>query len=214
MMKSFRSKHMIYCLGIFLLNIQNASTQNTGMPWMFYPQKNDFSQTSFCKKYDCTNSKFTTRNKNDVINTHSLFGGLYKENYPFDKVRSSFFEVITRRTKYFANSNYWVYSSELAIDPEVRYGKAMLDDFRKGILIPDLQNLISDFTFAMIGKRYSKTELIFCYKANESDTYYLDEFFKFPRTAPISKLPSGQGVPLYLKVYCNENNLITIALSP
>jgi hypothetical protein len=195
------------CWSIFLLLFASASVSSQSAinkPLTFYPAEKSFFHSSFCKKYEC---EFYSKKK-EV--------GWVLENFGFLDTRyTSFLDIETIRTV-IGTPNFWYAGITLVADPKYHYDKSYVD-VTKNYLDPDVERLMSDLLYAAVGKKYSKNQLLKCMNANKklNCSYYLDEFLKFPASAPITRVSSGQGVPLYLKIYCGfENNIFSIELSP
>jgi hypothetical protein len=204
---------------IFTLIVGDVVGQNkVDLPWMFYPQQSSFMNTSYCTKYGCDN--WQNKKKGFVTNGHNLFnshGGGYKGN--FDKIRSAFYEISTLRYVIFPNNKFGVLNVELIMDSSVRYGEVIANELRRGILDPRMYELVNEFMFSMVGKRYSKQQIIDCYKYRGGNRIF-DEF-RVPKNTPVSQLPalqSGPGEPqIFVSISCNgavlESLLFQIQLS-
>ncbi len=175
------------------------------IPWMFYPQKQPFFYTAICRKYKC------------VDNGVKKISGTEIESLGIGDARySNYFKINAVRSR-LGTSSMWPNGVDLWINSEIRYS-ALTTDLSKNFVDSDTYELMSNLIYALIGKKYSKQEIIRCLQTNKKsiDTFYLDEFLKFPFNAPITKVSSGQGVPFYLKVYCDRTNetTLSIELSP
>jgi hypothetical protein len=202
-------KKILYFISIlFVLTVSDASSQTkVESPWMFYPQQTSFVQSPYCKKYGCADSQFrNSPSTNMVTNHHTLFNpvdGAYKG--PFDIIRSAFYTVSTIRYPFYPKSKFGVLYSSLSMDGDVRYVKLIADDLPKGILDPRIYALVSDYLFSMVGRRYSKSQIIECYQF-KGDTQQFDEF-RVSSDFPVSQLPVSENGPgpfmIYISISCN-----------
>jgi hypothetical protein len=194
----------VFFLCLFGISVSSQSLQSR--PLTFYPADKSFFYTSFCKKYECV---FGSKEKKDDRWTLENFGFL-------NPIYTGFLDIDTIRTKKVGEKNWWYAGIDLKVNPKYHYDKFYVDP-SKNYLNPDVQNFMSELLFFAVGKKYSKDQLLKCMSANFKikPRYYLDEFLKFPASAPITRVSSGQGVPLYLKILCGfENNIFSIELSP
>ena len=188
---------------IFMNAIAEQSPPKT--PWMFYAQKQSFFYTSICRKYKC------------VDNGVKKISGTEIESLGIGDARySNYFKINAVRSR-LGTSSMWPNGVDLWINPEIRYS-ALTTDLSKNFVDSDTHELVANLIYALIGKKYPKERIIRCLQTNKKsvDRYYLDEFLKFPVNAPITKVSSGQGVPLYLKVSCDRTNesTLSVELSP
>lgn len=203
-MKYFSFQKFFLVLLLCLVSISVSSQSLQGKPLTFYPADKSFFDSSFCKKYEC---KFN-RKKKEV-------GWVLEEFGLLNPIYTSFLDIETSRTV-IGTPRFWYDGIDLIADPKYHYDKFYVDVSKK-YLNPDIQQIMSDLLYVAVGKKYTKNQLMKCMNANEklNRSYYLDEFLKFPSSAPITRVSSGQGVPLYLKIYCGyENNIFSIELSP
>jgi hypothetical protein len=206
-------KILFISLALFILIASDTIGQvSVNLPWMFYPQQDNFSKTSYCIKYNCGNTQFKKSKQGFVINNHSLFHTYWGDNpnaQPFNKIYSASYTVSTIRYSIFPKEKLGAIFVEFSMNPEVRYGKILTDDFRKNTIDSETYAIVSDFLFSIVGKRYSKQQIISCYKLKKNIYKSFDEFFAPPNT-PIRKLPlqeSGPGAPnILISVGCNDAN--------
>lgn len=180
-----------------------ATPASPKTPWMFYPQKQGFFYSAFCRKYKCIDN-----------------GGTREPGFELEKLGlgdaryAGFFDLTAVRSR-LGTSSMWPSGVHLLVDPKVRYDSLTVNS-SKNYIDSDTYTLISDLMNELIGKTYSKQQIIRCFLTNEKSVgyYYLDEFLKFPSTVPISKISSQQGAPLHLNVMCGreKNKLLNISL--
>jgi hypothetical protein len=174
-------------------------------PWMFYAQKQAFFYTLICRKYKC------------LDNGVKKFPGTEIENLGIGDARySNYFKISAVRSQ-LGTSSMWPNGVNLWINSEIRYS-ALTTNLSRKFVDSDTYELVSNLIYELIGKKYLKEQIIRCLQTNKksTDIYYLDESLKFPSNAPITKVSSGQGVPFYLKVYCDRTNesTLSVELSP
>jgi hypothetical protein len=224
-------KKILYFISIlFVLTVGDASSQTkVNLPWMFYPQQTSFQNTPYCIKYKCSDSQFKNNPQEGLVdNFHNLFRDVYSwysarnSDAPFDVVYSAIYKASTIRYPIFPKNKFGAIYAELAMNREIRYGEPIARELRKGILNPRMYALVSDFLFSMVGKRYSKNQIIKCYQTKES----IDRFDEFvvPRKFPAGQLPLSEEGPgpfnILVSINCNgffdpnftHSNLLEIRL--
>ncbi len=201
---SFRKFFAVILSCSFSITVSSHSLQNK--PLTFYPAEKSFFYTPFCKKYECIFNHVEKTGNRWVLEEFGFLNPIY----------TSFVNIQTIRTV-IGTPKFWYAGIDLQADPKYHYDKFYVD-VTKNYLNPDIQQIMSDLLYSAVGKKYTKNQLMKCMNANfkMNRSYYLDEFLKFPASAPITRVPSGQGVPLYLKILCgfDEKTIFTIELSP
>jgi hypothetical protein len=203
-MKQLTIKTVIGLIFLIFFSMLALSQSTPKIPIMFYPSTKSIFYSTFCKKYQCT----FNHKKKDAHGVLEEFGFL-------DTIYTADLSISTNRSK-LGTENWWYTGIDLTFDSKYHYDKSYVD-VSQNYLNPDIQKIMSDLLFTAIGKEYTKDQLMKCMNANfkMNRSYYLDEFLKFPASAPITRVSSGQGIPLYLKIYCGfENNIFSIELSP
>jgi hypothetical protein len=204
-MRHFILKRIIGVLTPVFLGLSVTGQSVPKMPLMFYPSEKSIFYSIFCKNYQCT---FNHIEKDK--------DGALEELGFLDVTYTGILNIETNRSK-IGTLNWWYTGIDLLIDPKYHYNRFYVDVAKK-YLNPDAQQIMSELLFLAVGKKYSKEQLLKCMNANKkmNRSYYLDEFLKFPASAPITRVSSGQGVPLYLKIQCgiDEKTIFSISLEP
>jgi hypothetical protein len=203
-MKFILSKMLLSFLPLSVLGFSMANQILPQPPLTFYPQNKSFFYSEFCKKYQCTFGSYKKANLGTVFENFGLLNTSTAALLNIDTVR----QVLS-------TPSWWYTGINLMINPKYHYDKFYVNA-AKSYINSDIQAVMSDLLFAAVGKKYSKDQLVKCMNADRrmNRSYFLEEFMKFPTSAPIGKLPSGHAGDFTLSIECGveKNSVFSITL--
>jgi hypothetical protein len=203
-MKAIFSKTLFGLLPLSILSFSITNQTLPQTPLTFYPQNKSFFYSGFCKKYQCTFGSYKKANLGTVFENFGLLNTSTTALLNIDTVR----QVLS-------TSSWWYTGINLIVDPKYHYDKFYVNAV-KNYLNSDVQIVMTDLLLAAVGKKYSKDQLVKCMNADRkmNRSYFLEEFMKFPASAPIGKLPSGHAGDFTLNIECGveKNSVFSITL--